>query len=769
MDNLNFKVSAELKNILGKDLITSPYIAILELVKNSYDAHASKVEITFKDDCLIIADNGKGMTLDDLINKWLFVAYSAKKDGTEDSSYRSKFKRHYAGAKGIGRMSCDRLAQKLTLTTKNENGNIEQLLVDWDLFDQSAHQQFETIEIPHQTLTQQPVFPQNKPTGTILEFKNLRNDWQWTEERIKQLRSSLEKMINPFSETEDFEIELFSQYSSVSGIIKNSIADVIKLKTTQIECKLFGNTIKTILSDRGTKMYEIEEVNKYDCLQEVYISLLFLNRAAKYNFTYKMGVEPVNYGNVFLFRNGFRIWPYGESNDDSWGLNQKYQQGFKRSLGTRDLFGRVDVVTSNVDDFKEVTSRDGGLIETNASKQLFKLFGIIHRRLERYVTGVLWGDGFIKRDYFINEDIALKTRKAIQDVDKDSDSAEQVYKNIGSRVDFLQLIKSLVNDSSINVKYYNEELANVVANITDTEIIQQRVIDDFRKLAQKTNDPQMLSTIDEFERQIEQLKKEKEDAERVAKEARKRAEEESAKRKKLEAELRQKTKQNLFLQSVSSLDVDRILKFHHDIRIHAGTIQNTVSRILKKAYRNQLDTKEVTTNIERIARANSKVISIAQFATKANFNTDADEIEADIVEFISQYVNVVLPPFYDDCKLKCDTNGCEKVLRFMPLEVSLMIDNLIGNSIKADANQMYILFSKDTSHIKMSVIDNGHGISEDLIDTNVIFEKGYTTTNGSGLGLYNVSNFVKTSLNGTISVGNERITNQKGFCLIITF
>ena len=85
-NELQFKVSAELKNILGRDLITSPNIAVLELVKNSYDAHATKVEITFGEDSLVIADNGKGMSLDDLKNKWLFVAYSAKSDGTEDKS-----------------------------------------------------------------------------------------------------------------------------------------------------------------------------------------------------------------------------------------------------------------------------------------------------------------------------------------------------------------------------------------------------------------------------------------------------------------------------------------------------------------------------------------------------------------------------------------------------------------------------------------------------------------------------------------------------------
>ena len=58
-----------------------------------------------------------------------------------------------------------------------------------------------------------------------------------------------------------------------------------------------------------------------------------------------MGIEPVNYGSVFLFRNGFRIMPFGNTGDDSWGLDYRAQQGKNRYLGTRDLFGRVDVVT----------------------------------------------------------------------------------------------------------------------------------------------------------------------------------------------------------------------------------------------------------------------------------------------------------------------------------------------------------------------------------------------------------------------------------------
>ena len=106
MDKVQFKVSSAIKDLVGKDLIRNDNIAVFELVKNSYDAFASKVVITFESDKITIADNGKGMTFDDLKNKWLFLAYSAKKDGSEDAedekqqSYRDKIGRHYAGAKG---------------------------------------------------------------------------------------------------------------------------------------------------------------------------------------------------------------------------------------------------------------------------------------------------------------------------------------------------------------------------------------------------------------------------------------------------------------------------------------------------------------------------------------------------------------------------------------------------------------------------------------------------------------------------------------------
>ena len=76
---MKFKVSTGLKRVLGRDLITDNEVAIFELVKNSFDAQASDVYLYFDDDCIIIADNGNGMTKSDLDDKWLFVAYSSKR------------------------------------------------------------------------------------------------------------------------------------------------------------------------------------------------------------------------------------------------------------------------------------------------------------------------------------------------------------------------------------------------------------------------------------------------------------------------------------------------------------------------------------------------------------------------------------------------------------------------------------------------------------------------------------------------------------------
>lgn len=775
-DNLQFRVSAELKNILGRDLITSPDIAILELVKNSYDAHASKVEITFDDDYLSIADNGKGMSKKDLIDKWLFVAYSAKSDGTEDQSYRDKFKRHYAGAKGIGRISCDRLARYLVLTTRSAEDNKTEILdVDWKTFEINKKAEFDTINIPHETTESLPVFPETSTTGTILELRALHD--RWSREDIKRLKKSLEKMINPFSGTDDdFRIEIIapqmkdedskaeSKYDKVNGIIENSIADVLKLKTTQIESHIRDGKIHTTLSDRGIVMYEIEEPNNdYPLLNLAAVSIFFLNRAAKYNFTAKMGVEPVNYGNVFLFRNGFRILPFGEYDDDSWGINKHQQQGYRRYLGTRDLFGRVDVETDDVELIKEVSSRDGGLIQTPASIQLLAYFTQILRRLERYVAGVLWGEGFIRKEYFVNQTSALNARKQLEG-DKDSDTAKHLYGNIGSKVDFLQLIKSLVNDKSINVLHYNEDLANIVANPSETEVIQAQMLDDVRKLAEKTNDAFLLNKIQEFEKHLDDMRRQKEEAERKEVEAIEKVEEEKKKRERAEHERDVQIQKNKYLTATRNTT-----KEVQDL-IHVIVISSTNSISLMDTAKCQLADKDLNglrISLDKFDYHISKINKLSKLITKADLSLLAETKLVDIQYYMQEY----LANFSNSFKVQYHSDIVEPLeKKISVLDLSIILDNLVSNSQKANAKELRLDFSRRGRTYIVDFTDNGDGVDLNLFTPQSIFEEGITNRRGgSGIGLSTIKDRMRNELNGDIEFLGNGLHFSTGATFRLTF
>jgi len=831
MDELQFKISSALKDLVGKDLITSDNIAIFELVKNSYDAYASKVDITFADDKIIIADNGKGMSFDEIKNKWLFLGFSEKKDSSEghdkQHSYRDRIKRYYAGAKGIGRFSCDRLGRYMTMTTCTEGSlYAECIFVDWKEFEKDQSIEFEEVKVSHEIVSIPSNYPQNKNHGTIIEITGLHDEeTPWTRKHILELKRSLEKLINPISETNDFAIEIYCKREEVedrmliesgkgydreivNGILKNSIASIIKLKTTQIDVHVNHNVITTTLSDRGVDIYRIREDNKdYNLLEDATVSLSFLNRAAKYNFSRIMGVDAKNYGSVFLFRNGFRILPFGDTGDDSWGLDFRAQQGYNRYIGSRDLLGRVDVHTERVDELKEVSSRDGGLVDTPMSRQVMKLFETTHRRLERYVAGVLWGEGFLKNEYYATKEIGDVERKKLQAVDKDAESPDYILdSSLGSKIDFVRLIKSLSSDNNVEILFYNTELANLLGEQFSSHSVKPQFISDLEQIAQNTGDSSLLQKIEETRQRIDELNRQKEEAEKKAKEAERkaalaeeerlkaeqrakeeeekrrtaevarlkaenerikaenqklkaeqRAEEEEQKRKKAEKDKKLESLKVEFYKKASNPDTDALI---HHVKNNNSRINDDVDDLMRFIANNVKGSDYYDTIVASLS-------NIRKLSLKSLMATDLI-LNCDLSKSDSQKIN--LPLFIEGYlknevhkKIKCHFSSDTDVFAVMgsKLDLGLILDNFINNSVDWNAHNLWINCARYNGGMIIDVYDDGDGLSEQFkTEPDDIFN--FATSgkqNGTGFGMYLIRESLK-DFNAIIKVAES--INGKG-------
>jgi signal transduction histidine kinase len=837
---ISFDIKTGMKNIIGRDLITDDFIAIYELVKNSYDAYADYVTITFNDDEIIITDNGKGMAEEDIKEKWLAVAYSAKKDGSEDNDIKRsphlnnlKSRRYYAGAKGVGRFSCDRLGNVLELTTTHISAqNTFKIEVDWANFELDAKQSFNSIQIPLERNIENPIYNNNKNHGTILRITKLNSSWNET--RLLDLKHSLEKIINPFSSDQnDFTIEILANkyiefdfgkrpFQQINGKITNSILNVLKIKTTEINVTVDKEKITTKITDRGSLIYHIEEQNPYaNLVDNLEIGLYFLNRSAKINFGKIMDIEPINYGSIFLFKNGFRVQPYGETGDDSWSIDKRKQQGYNRFLGTRDLFGKVDLVTDKLDEFKEVSSRDGGLVETIGKKILFDIFtDKALKRLERYVAGVLWGEGFKRKNYFINEDVADSLRDGLKN-DQFKDSYEDVLNNVGSKIDFVNLIKSLSDERDVKIIAYNKDLVDLVN--AQLDIVQPKFISELEKIAEKTNDTDLFNQIklteDNFkriiqekdeaikraeleeQRRIEAEKKAKEEelkrieAERKQKEeeekrhkaeletakketeralaelaklqAEKRAIDEQQARKAAEKTLEQEIDKNTYLSSTRrtlSSDAEDLI---HSVKVSVIGIDESLEKILNGFKKEMQANPTLYTEISNIKLISERVKKLSMLITKSNFKADQEVQKVDVVKYIKEYIDTYSFAYKGkiDINYKGQTNF---ITRLSVLDLSIIIDNLISNSQKANAKKIEIEFQNNGKELNVFFHDNGDGLDLEMFPKpEAIFSLGVKSKNeGSGIGLYSAKKKLNKMYGDIQFVGNNILLKGATFKLI---
>lgn len=741
---LKFKVSSALKDIIGQDLITDEFVAVFELVKNAIDAHASRIDIYFIDiygqaPAIRIEDNGKGMSFSDLRDKWLFVAYSAKKEGTEDHDYRKNIyqNRPFAGAKGIGRFSCDKLGSSLLIETKRLKDDVVHTLnIDWTKFEEDLRAEFIDVEVDY---APKKVSNDKFKKGTILNISELRTNWD--REKLLRLKDSLAKLINPIkgNEENEFKIQLHvndelkkdSEYdedeyfSIVNGPIKNFVFETLDLKTTKIFSSISsdGKYIDTILYDGGTKIYQIKEVNHFRRLKNIDITLYYLNRSAKMSFAKKMGLASRLYGHIFLYNNGFRVFPFGEPYEDPLKVDLRKSRKTKSRLGTGELIGQIEIFAGNPL-LKEASSRGNGLQKNEVYEQLADYrqgyFISVLERLEKYVIEVQkWGLSIEDGDDTLKKDIT----KLLAFISNSKDIVEFDVPN-----DFLELLDASQAESA------------------------EAVIGNLNKIASAKGDKKLLKVVSQATSKLKEIQEARIEAEDIAAKA--------------EAELEERVSENLFLKSIKSKDLEEVINLMHHIGVSTSTIQHYIKGISFRIGNDiPITNNELKTILGNINNEVSKIYSISRLATKANFKMSTKPTYIDVIDFLTEYLQNVVRPFLPS-KLSMEVKATPNVVfkhSFRPLELTIVIDNLINNSKKANAKHIRVLLEKKGEKLQIIFKDDGIGIPIENMDR--VFDYGFTTTDGSGLGLTSVKDIIEK--NGGSIILNRKI--KQGAEFIITF
>jgi signal transduction histidine kinase len=776
---LHFDVSTGLKRVLGRELITNEEVAIFEMVKNSFDADATAVEIFFGDDSIVVADNGDGMSYEDLKNKWLFVAYSEKRKRPQPGiDFRDVVadRGHYAGSKGIGRFSSDRLGEVLTLQTRpkgKKHGPVHKLVVNWDDFDQNDKLRFETIPVEYSEENSFNLpealrkFGSNLTHGTIIEIKTLSQEWD--RDALLSLKASLAKLINPFGSSVDkFTISITAPAEIagdkkatlraakekkkpfpkdiVNGRVGNLIFSDLQERTTFIVVTIEGGYINTTLTDRGEVIYRIREANSYKRLEgsgfrcEIY----YLNQSAKVTFTRRVGLQPVQFGSVFLFRNDFRVYPIGEDGDDWFAFDRRKQQGYARFLGTREIIGRVDVSGSD-EDFQETSSRNQGLVITPAVEELQRAVmehGL--KRLEKYVVPVSWE----------------KDEQGNKFEDSGSDLA--LLRTDPGKARVSAAVANLVDNKRIELLEYSKKLVGLL-NERSSEF--ESSLASLRLIAEKTNDRAFLAKLDKAEKRFDQLRKSEADAVKVADRALAQSAAATKRAETAEATAEHARRRAHFLQEAVNLDATTILNLHHQVTIYAVGIGQQIENFLFGTKdQDPIPRETVLQAMEQMAFLNQKVLAIARFAARANFQLDSERIDANLPEFITEYIeNIARVSGSARTRIEVKNEHQGLRLRFNPIDISIIVDNLVSNARKAKASRVTFTLSGDKASLVMHVTDNGQGLARG-IDRDQIFEMGYTTTRGSGLGLYHVRQ-VLGAMGGSIELDQSASTDGTTFII----
>ncbi|MCY4641505.1 MAG: sensor histidine kinase [Gammaproteobacteria bacterium] len=426
----HIRPAAKIIDTLGKGLIKDDLAAIIELVKNSYDADSESVLVRFEfkesDNTLIIVidDSGHGMDYDTVINKWLVP-------GTSDKLERKvspKKHRRMQGRKGIGRYAAGILGSELFLSSVDEKNNKTELLMDWNAI------------VDHDYLDEVEVLVENSSShdasGTYIEIRDKLDDREekvdirslWPDTKINKLKTELSKLLSPVQKRsrDKFFITLeFGEFPSDMWSGRSIEIEPLPLlrlydyrvhglitKTGKVNLTYENKCLRLVNSEKIS--FSIPKSSFDDELQNASTGKVqfdlrvfdrdpeaieeIVKRAKQSGYTEMNKTEVKHWLNEFngvgIYRGGFRIRPYGDREFDWLNLGARRVNIPAQRIGSNQIIGLLDIESEEFSGLEEKSARDGLVDNPNylkLQKQIIKVIEVLERR--RYDFRVSIGRG----------------------------------------------------------------------------------------------------------------------------------------------------------------------------------------------------------------------------------------------------------------------------------------------------------------------------------------------------------------------------------------
>nr|DAP38711.1 MAG TPA: Histidine kinase-, DNA gyrase B-, and HSP90-like ATPase [Caudoviricetes sp.] len=401
---LHFKARTHILSLLGDQLIGSDNLAIFELVKNAYDADAEEVCVTFKNlntskQSIVIEDNGFGMSADILEKVWLEIGTNSKRG--ENRKPTPKYKRIALGEKGVGRLAVHKLGKTITLESKTEDNTYScRFTINWaEIIESSEYIEGAQVKLE---ILDCNLFPEYNH-GTRIIIQNLKKQ-TWSKKNLRDLVRKINTIKNPFRSIQKFDVKVNvdSPYANWISDLK-STDDMLNEAMYNFNFYLDRNANltwtyrfnppkltevasrkvvgwKQLLKLVNPDLFEIgEEAGDHKKSKEKQIHLKNINlegigplfgRFYVYNLSdgilrllgqkdnMKQFIKE-NCG-VKLYRDGIRVYNYGEPNDDWLGLDLRRVQRSGNKFSKNIVIGAIELsLQESFNGLKEKTNREG--------------------------------------------------------------------------------------------------------------------------------------------------------------------------------------------------------------------------------------------------------------------------------------------------------------------------------------------------------------------------------------------------------------------------